>query len=107
VHRARWCHYAHRLAFRTPGDAVVLRQLFRGRIWNAAAATVVRDDADKTVVWLPPASSYAMGERADEIRTKAARILAAPPWPTGWEDWQPQPGWQLPLLPPGWDVREG
>jgi hypothetical protein len=43
-------------------------------------------------------------ERAAEIHAKAARVLADPPWQTGWESWQPEAGWQLPDLPPGWDV---
>jgi len=41
--------------------------------------------------------------RAAEIKANAERVLARPPWPTGWEDWQPEAGWQLPSLPPGWD----
>jgi Protein of unknown function (DUF402) len=46
-------------------------------------------------------------ERAAQIRANAERILARPPWPTGWEDWQPDPGWQVPSLPPGWDRVSG
>lgn len=42
--------------------------------------------------------------RAAEIRAKAERLMAEPPWPTGWEEWTPEPGWQVPDLPPGWDV---
>ena len=42
-------------------------------------------------------------QRATEIRTKAERLLAEPPWPTGWEDWRPEPGWQVPELPPNWE----
>jgi len=42
-------------------------------------------------------------ERAARIRTNGERVLASPPWPTGWEDWRPDPGWQVPSLPPGWD----
>jgi hypothetical protein len=42
-------------------------------------------------------------ERGAEIRAKAERLLASPPWPTGWEDWRPEPGWQAPDLPPGWE----
>jgi Protein of unknown function (DUF402) len=42
--------------------------------------------------------------REAEIRAKAERIVADPPWPTGWEDWTPEPGWQAPDLPPGWDA---
>jgi hypothetical protein len=41
-------------------------------------------------------------ERAAEIRANAERVLADPPWPTGWEEWRPEPGWELPALPPGW-----
>jgi hypothetical protein len=41
--------------------------------------------------------------QAAEIRAKGERMLALQPWPTGWEDWQPDPGWQAPSLPPGWD----
>ena len=40
---------------------------------------------------------------AKELRETAEFVLANPPWPTGWEDWQPTPGWQVPNLPPGWD----
>jgi uncharacterized protein len=187
------------LGSRTPGEPVVLRQLFRGRIWNAVPATVVEDRPELIVLWLPPATTYAMGddlfgdwqlrerifestagqlrltqpgalfsvhlfrhaegtfrgwyvnlerpqqrtrlgfdfedelldiwiesgrepawldedeleeavrrgifspERAAQIRATGERVLADPPWPTGWEDWQPEPGWQVPVLPPGWD----
>jgi hypothetical protein len=42
-------------------------------------------------------------KRALEIRRKAERLLEEPPWPTGWEEWMPEPGWQLPELPPGWE----
>jgi Protein of unknown function (DUF402) len=45
--------------------------------------------------------------RAAEIRANAELVLADPPWPTGWEQWQPDPGWQAPWLPPGWDSLEG
>jgi len=41
--------------------------------------------------------------RAAEIRANAERLLADPPWPTGWENWQPDPRWQAPSLPPGYD----
>ena len=41
---------------------------------------------------------------AAAVRDEAARVLAAPPWPTGWEDWRPDPAWPLPALLPGWDV---
>jgi hypothetical protein len=39
-----------------------------------------------------------------EIRSVGESVLATPPWPTGWEDWRPDPSWPLPALPDGWDV---
>ncbi len=41
---------------------------------------------------------------AGEVRAEAERVLAAPPWPTGWEDWRPDPAWPAPALPDDWDV---
>jgi hypothetical protein len=46
-------------------------------------------------------------EEAAAIRAEGERVLAAGPWPTGWEDWRPDAEWQLPELPLGWDVVEG
>jgi Protein of unknown function (DUF402) len=40
----------------------------------------------------------------DEVRAEAARVLADPPWPTGWEDWVADPTWDTPSLPEGWNV---
>jgi predicted RNA-binding protein associated with RNAse of E/G family len=40
---------------------------------------------------------------ADEVWAEARRVVAARPWPTGWEDWQPDPAWSIPELPEGWD----
>jgi len=39
-----------------------------------------------------------------EVRAEAERLLADPPWPTGWEDFRPDPAWPVPQLPEGWDV---
>ena len=43
-------------------------------------------------------------EEARAIRAEGERVLAERPWPTGWEDWRPDPAWPLPELPDGWDV---
>ena len=45
-------------------------------------------------------------EDARLARAEAERVLAEWPFPTGWEDWRPDPGWGLPELPAGWDVVE-
>jgi hypothetical protein len=37
------------------------------------------------------------------VRAEAARVLAAPPWPTGWEDWRPDAALGVPQLPEGWE----
>ena len=36
------------------------------------------------------------------VRAEAERILAEWPFPTGWEDFRPDPLWELPELPAGW-----
>jgi len=41
---------------------------------------------------------------ADEIRGEGERVVAAWPFPTGWEGWRPDPEWPAPSLPDGWDV---
>ncbi len=41
---------------------------------------------------------------AGDVRAQAERVLADPPWPTGWEDWRADPSWPQPELPPGWDA---
>jgi hypothetical protein len=41
------------------------------------------------------------------VRVEAERVLADPPWPTGWEGWRPQPLQPAPELPAGWDVVTG
>jgi uncharacterized protein len=40
---------------------------------------------------------------ADAVRAEAARVLEEWPFPTGWEDWRPDPSWPIPQLPEGWD----
>lgn len=50
---------------------------------------------------------FVAADRAGEVRATAERVLSDPPWPTGWEEWRPEPGWQLPALTPGWDELEG
>lgn len=41
---------------------------------------------------------------AGEVRVEAERLLADPPWPTGWEDWRPAADWPPPGFPEGWDA---
>ena len=39
---------------------------------------------------------------ADAVRAEGERVVAACPWPTGWEDWRPPPDWTPLPLPDGW-----
>jgi hypothetical protein len=41
---------------------------------------------------------------AAEIRAEGERVLAQPPWPTGWEDWRPPDEWGPLGLPRDWHV---
>jgi hypothetical protein len=43
-------------------------------------------------------------EEASAARATGERVVAERPWPTGWEDWRPDPAWQLPRLPEDLDV---
>jgi hypothetical protein len=70
-------------------------------------------------VWIEPDGSWAWkdedeleravdlglvrAEQAKAARATGERVLAERPWPTGWEDWRPDPHWRPPTLPDGWD----
>jgi predicted RNA-binding protein associated with RNAse of E/G family len=43
-------------------------------------------------------------EDAAAARADAARLVEKWPFPTGWEDWRPDPDREPPALPAGWDV---
>jgi hypothetical protein len=43
-------------------------------------------------------------EDAVSAREEGERVLTEWPFPTGWEDFRPDPRWEPPRLPAGWDV---
>lgn len=43
-------------------------------------------------------------EDAEAARREGERVLSDWPFPTGWEEWEPDPRWELPKLPAGWDL---
>lgn len=58
-------------------------------------------DEDELETWV--ARGACEPELAERIRAEGERVLARAPWPTGWEEWRPDPAWNLPELPLGWD----
>lgn len=42
---------------------------------------------------------YLSEDDARAIRGEAERVVAADPFPTGWENWEPDPSWPVPKLP--------
>jgi len=43
-------------------------------------------------------------EEVTEIRAEGERVLAEWPFPTGWEEWEPDPSWPVPELRDDWDA---
>jgi hypothetical protein len=43
-------------------------------------------------------------QEARAAREEGERVLAEWPFPTGWEDFHPDPDWEPPRLPVGWDM---
>ena len=44
-----------------------------------------------------------LGEAAAAaVRAEGERVIAERPWPTGWEEWRPDPAWTPPPLPADW-----
>jgi hypothetical protein len=43
-------------------------------------------------------------EQAAAVRAEGERVLAEWPFPTGWEDWEPDPSWPPPSVPDAWET---
>jgi Protein of unknown function (DUF402) len=43
-------------------------------------------------------------EDAQSAREEAEQVIAEWPFPTGYEDWRPDPAWPVPTLPSRWEV---
>jgi predicted RNA-binding protein associated with RNAse of E/G family len=71
-------------------------------------------------VWVEPDGRWGWKDEADfaeaqrlgvldareaaAVRAEGDRVIAAKPWPTGWESWRPPADWTPLDLPAGWDV---
>jgi hypothetical protein len=82
--------------------------------WNGSCFDTVDEKldlivgADRSLRWkdedeLAHAAGLGLVD-AVEVRAEAALVLEEWPFPTGWEDFRPDPAWPLPELPPGWEA---
>ena len=121
----------HVLRFMRPGDAHTIEICWdhdwRLVCWyvNLQAPLVVRGDRfDQTDwaldVWVEPDGTWRWKDEHDfaeaqelgildaaaaaAVRAEGERVIAAQPWPTGWEDWRPPPEWKPLPLPEDWHV---
>jgi hypothetical protein len=46
---------------------------------------------------------FLAADEAAAIHAEGERVIAADAFPTGWEDFKPNPAWRAPRLPPGWN----
>ena len=125
--RIEW-PYAHCLSLLRPCDAHVIGHewdidwTFQG--WRIGLQSPLRPTPSglQTTEWpsldfiVQPDGSYAWQgdnphndadyllskEQLRAAATEAARIKAAPPWPTGWESWRPATDWPPLSLPEEW-----
>ena len=49
------------------------------------------------------AHGFFTADEAKEFRGEGEQVIADWPFPTGWEDWRPDPSWPVPALPADWD----
>ncbi len=122
---------SHVLRFMRPGDAHTVELFwwedwsFRGWYVNLQAPLVVTGrrfdttdwaldvvvDPDGTWHWKDEddfVQAQELGvldpEQAAAVRSEGERVIAARPWPTGWEDWRPPADWQPLPLPDDWHL---
>jgi hypothetical protein len=70
----------------------------------------IRVQPDGTWEWkdeddFAEAIALGMFDRAEAelVRAEGERVIAARPWPTGWEEWRPPDHWEPLAMPPDWD----
>ena len=82
--------------------------------WSAAGFDIVDEKldlivaADGTLRWkdedeLAHAAELGLVD-AGAVRSEAARVVEKWPFPTGWEDFRPDPTWTTPRLPDSWNT---
>lgn len=63
--------------YRRPGENVVLREVFEGKVWTLRPVTVVRDTPELTVLYLPDGAAW-----------RGATTLAGETLRVPWQPWQ-------------------
>jgi hypothetical protein len=76
-----------------PVETALLRFVSFGQIRQAVPHGLVQL-TDEHVVWVPDGTPT----------RRFSGVIAARPWPTGWEEWMPNPVWPCPELRDGWDI---
>ena len=125
-----WDH-THVLRFMRAGDAHTV-ELFWDEDWrflfwyvNLQTPLVVRGDRFDTTdlaldIVVEPDGTWSWKDEDDfaqaielgvldeheaaDVRAEGERVVAARPWPTGWESWRPPSEWGPLPLPEDWDV---
>jgi hypothetical protein len=81
-----------------PGEVVVWREAWRGRVYFGWPVRVVQDSAEQLAVYVAEGTKYA-------FTPGAWPFGAEHPWAgrDGWE-WEPDPSWPVPELPDDWNA---
>ena len=73
-------------------------------IWIEPDGTWRWKDEQELLDWVPR-GRFTEDEVA-AIRAEGERVLAEWPFPTGWEEWEPDPSWAVPVLPPEYRLTD-
>jgi Protein of unknown function (DUF402) len=74
-------------------------------LWVTADGSWEWKDEDQLEAWKP--RGRFTEDEVREIRAEGERVLAEWPFPTGWENWSPDPSWAVPAeLPADWRPPE-
>jgi hypothetical protein len=65
-----------------PGAVVALREVWRGRVWKARAAIVVRDDEELVGLWTPAGSPMVIADTGSGVPSASWRLV---PFAAEWD----------------------
>src|SRR5437899_1839752 len=93
----------------SPGEVIVVQDVWRGSLWAARPVIVVDDGPDEGEFALLGERGLIEPDVARRVRDEAATVIEriaadAAPFDSAWPGWRPDPSWELPELPAGWEV---